>query len=147
MGVRPGRRPGRRESVAIQANGADRGLPRTRTGPGSKGTDPKIHIITLAVGKLERALAFYRDGLGLESSGIVGSEYHDDRSGAEGAIVMLHLEDNLTLLLPRTRFLVEEMFPSAREPPGAEKPNLGGAMKPRRSSPRRGRRGSAGNRL
>ena len=52
-----------------------------------------------------------------------------------------------TLLLPRTRFLVDEMFPSAREPPGAEKPNLGGAMKPRRSSPRRGRRGSAGNRL
>ena len=31
--------------------------------------EPRIHMITLAVDDLERALAFYRDGLGLLSPG------------------------------------------------------------------------------
>jgi predicted enzyme related to lactoylglutathione lyase len=32
------------------------------------GMDPRIHVITLAVNDLDRALEFYRDGLGLDSA-------------------------------------------------------------------------------
>ena len=41
--------------------------------------EPAIHVITLAVSDLERALAFYRDGLGLDSAGVIGRE----REGAQ----------------------------------------------------------------
>jgi uncharacterized protein len=37
--------------------------------------EPRIDLITLAVSDLERSLNFYRDGLGLESSELVGTEY------------------------------------------------------------------------
>jgi catechol 2,3-dioxygenase-like lactoylglutathione lyase family enzyme len=33
--------------------------------------EPHIDVITLAVGDLERSLEFYRDGLGLESGGLL----------------------------------------------------------------------------
>ena len=36
---------------------------------------PRISIITVGVDNLERALRFYRDGLGLPTRGIVGTEY------------------------------------------------------------------------
>jgi catechol 2,3-dioxygenase-like lactoylglutathione lyase family enzyme len=36
---------------------------------------PRITVITLAVADLERSLAFYRDGLGLPTSGITGTKY------------------------------------------------------------------------
>jgi uncharacterized protein len=36
---------------------------------------PRITAITLGVDDLDRALTFYRDGLGLESQGIVGEEF------------------------------------------------------------------------
>lgn len=39
----------------------------------------RIDVITLAVGDLERALAFYREGLGLESPGLTGTEFAGDR--------------------------------------------------------------------
>lgn len=32
---------------------------------------PRVNVITLAVDDLERALSYYRDGLGLESPGII----------------------------------------------------------------------------
>ena len=64
---------------------------------------PSIRVVTLAVADLERSLAFYRDGLGLASSGIVATEYHDDVSGAAGAIATFELDDGLFLsLYPRT---------------------------------------------
>jgi catechol 2,3-dioxygenase-like lactoylglutathione lyase family enzyme len=44
---------------------------------------PCISLITLAVADLEQSLKFYRDGLGLETKGIVGTEYE------EGAVVIL----------------------------------------------------------
>ena len=37
--------------------------------------EPRIHVITLAVDDLERSLAFYREGLGLSSPGVIGTEY------------------------------------------------------------------------
>ena len=34
---------------------------------------PRSRVVTLAVADLERALAFYREGLGLASSGIIAT--------------------------------------------------------------------------
>ncbi|HWV09870.1 MAG TPA: VOC family protein, partial [Pseudomonas sp.] len=38
---------------------------------------PRISLITLAVDDLERAVRFYRDGLGLPTDGIVGTEFEN----------------------------------------------------------------------
>lgn len=35
---------------------------------------PRISVVTLGVENLERSVAFYRDGLGLSTPGIVGTE-------------------------------------------------------------------------
>lgn len=65
--------------------------------------EPRIHVFTLAVDDLDRALAFCRDGLGFESTGLVATELRDEKSGAEGAIAMFHLAGGLILsLYPRT---------------------------------------------
>lgn len=36
---------------------------------------PRITVITIGVNDLEKSLAFYRDGLGLPTQGIVGKEF------------------------------------------------------------------------
>ena len=56
---------------------------------------PRVSLITLAVEDLERALAFYRDGLGLPSCGIVGAEHE------HGAVAFFELEGGLVLGLWR----------------------------------------------
>jgi catechol 2,3-dioxygenase-like lactoylglutathione lyase family enzyme len=40
--------------------------------------EPQIDVITLAVDDLDRSLAFYRDGLGLETRGVVATEFVDE---------------------------------------------------------------------
>src|SRR5215212_8448970 len=60
---------------------------------------PRIHVVTLAVDDLERALAFYRDGLGFESPGIIGTEFVGDARNAGGAAAMFDLEGGLMLSL------------------------------------------------
>jgi catechol 2,3-dioxygenase-like lactoylglutathione lyase family enzyme len=63
----------------------------------------RLHVITLAVEDLERALAFYRDGLGFASNGIIGTEWRDERTGANGAVVLFDLDGGLILsLYPRS---------------------------------------------
>jgi catechol 2,3-dioxygenase-like lactoylglutathione lyase family enzyme len=58
---------------------------------------PRITLITLAVDNLERSLEFYRDGLGFETKGIVGTEFD------HGAVAFFDLEGGLKLALwPRT---------------------------------------------
>ena len=37
--------------------------------------EPSISFITLGVADLERSVAFYRDGLGLSTQGIIGTEF------------------------------------------------------------------------
>ena len=65
--------------------------------------EPRLHVITLAVEDLERSLAFYRDGLGLDSAGIVGSQWTDEKTGANGAIALFKLDGGLMLsLYPRS---------------------------------------------
>jgi len=64
---------------------------------------PRISVITLAVDDLQRALRFYRDGLGLQSPGIVATEFAGDEKNAAGAVVMFELAGGLILALyPRT---------------------------------------------
>lgn len=36
---------------------------------------PRIGVLTVGVDDLERSLRFYRDGLGLDTKGIVGTEF------------------------------------------------------------------------
>jgi len=58
---------------------------------------PRITLITLGVDDLERAVRFYRDGLGLETQGIVGAEFD------YGAVAFFDLQAGLKLALwPRT---------------------------------------------
>jgi len=60
-------------------------------------------VITLGVRDLERALAFYRDGLGLPSPGVIGTEFEGDETTPAGAAAMFELEGGVTLALyPRT---------------------------------------------
>jgi catechol 2,3-dioxygenase-like lactoylglutathione lyase family enzyme len=51
---------------------------------------------------LERSLAFYRDGLGLPTQGIVGQEFED------GAVVFFDLNDDLILALYPTASLAKD---------------------------------------
>jgi catechol 2,3-dioxygenase-like lactoylglutathione lyase family enzyme len=63
----------------------------------------RIDVITLAVGDLERALAFYRDGLGLDSPGVTGSQFEGDDTTPAGAVVMFRLDSGLIFALyPRS---------------------------------------------
>ena len=58
---------------------------------------PRITVITLGVDDLERAVAFYRDGLGLKTDGIVGAEFE------HGAVAFFDLQAGLRLALwPRS---------------------------------------------
>lgn len=54
---------------------------------------PRITVITLGVGDLERAVQFYRDGLGLQTDGIVGREFE------HGAVAFFDLEGGMRLAL------------------------------------------------
>jgi uncharacterized protein len=54
---------------------------------------PRITVITLGVDDLERAVAFYRDGLGLRTDGIVGQEFE------HGAVAFFDLQPGLRLAL------------------------------------------------
>jgi catechol 2,3-dioxygenase-like lactoylglutathione lyase family enzyme len=55
--------------------------------------NPSITMITLGVSDLERSLAFYRDGLGFASDGIVGQEFE------YGAVAFFNLRNGLMLAL------------------------------------------------
>jgi uncharacterized protein len=59
---------------------------------------PRIHVITLAVDDLERSLRFYR-ALGLQSPGIVGTEFAGDDTQPGGAAAMFELGGGLILSL------------------------------------------------
>ena len=64
---------------------------------------PRISVITLGVNDLEQSLAFYRDGLGLPTKGIIGTEFKGDETNPSGAIVTFELQQGVILALyPRT---------------------------------------------
>ncbi|MBE7368703.1 VOC family protein [Ramlibacter pallidus] len=68
---------------------------------------PRITLITLAVDDLERSVAFYRDGLGLRTDGIVGREFE------HGAVAFFELAHGLRLALwPRTSLCHDSGLPA-----------------------------------
>ena len=73
--------------------------------------EPRLDVITLAVADLELALAFYRR-LGLESRGVVGPQWLDEKTGANGAIAMFKLDGGLLLnLYPRADLAKDAAIP------------------------------------
>ena len=52
---------------------------------------PRISVLTLGVDDLERSVAFYRDGLGLATEGIIGKEFE------HGAVAFFDLQSGLKL--------------------------------------------------
>ena len=77
-----------------------------------KRVKPRITVLTLAVSDLERAVAFYRDGLGLRTEGIVGAAYPN------GAVAFFNLDGGLKLALwPRTSLAADAGIPL--DPPSA----------------------------
>ena len=70
--------------------------------------EPAIHVITLAVDDLGRALDFYREGLGLKSPGVVGAEFPGDADTAAGAVAMFELAGGLILALYPRRELAKD---------------------------------------
>ncbi len=88
---------------------------------------PRIHVITLAVSDLNRALGFYRDGLGLESSGIIGAEFAGDETTPAGTAAMFELHGGLILALyPRTELAKDAAIPLG--PPKAGEFSIGEAV-------------------
>jgi uncharacterized protein len=74
--------------------------------------EARIDVITLAVADLERALDFYRDGLGLESRGVIATEFVGDDVNAAGAIAIFELRGGLILALyPRTELAKDANVP------------------------------------
>ena len=74
--------------------------------------DARIDVITLAVADLERALAFYRDGLGLESEGVIGTEFVGDEVTPAGAVALFKLHGGLLLsLYPRSELAKDANVP------------------------------------
>lgn len=79
---------------------------------------PHISVLTLGVDDLERAVAFYRDGLGLQTEGIVGSEFE------HGAVAFFDLQSGIKLALwPRASLAHDAGVPAAA--PGPTELSLG----------------------
>lgn len=74
----------------------------------------RIKVITLAVSDLEASLAFYRDGMGLPTRGIVGTEFED------GAVVFFDMNDDLILALYPKAALAKDAKVPATPPSPAE---------------------------
>lgn len=75
---------------------------------------PRIKVLTIGVSDLEKSLVFYRDGLGLPTTGIVGTEFED------GAVVFFHLNDDLILALYPRAALAKDAKVSVGPPSPAE---------------------------
>lgn len=70
---------------------------------------PSISLITLGVDDLEVSLHFYRDGLGLQTQGIIGTEFE------YGAVVFFDLQPHLKLALyPRKSLSKDSGLPLGR---------------------------------
>lgn len=69
---------------------------------------PRITLITIGVDDLESSLRFYRDGLGLKTEGIVGTEFE------YGAVAFFDLQSGLKLAIwPRKSIAHDSGLPLA----------------------------------
>ena len=68
---------------------------------------PRLTVLTLAVDDLERAVRFYRDGLGLPTQGIIGTEFE------HGAVAFFDLQHGVKLALwPRNSLAHDTGLPA-----------------------------------
>ena len=75
---------------------------------------PHITLLTLGVDDLDRAVAFYRDGLGLDTEGIVGTEFE------HGQVAFFELAGGLKLALwPRASLAHDAGLPVGPASPTA----------------------------
>src|ERR1044071_5645521 len=73
---------------------------------------PHLTVLTIGVDDLPRALAFYRDGLGLKTDGIVGTEFE------YGAVAFFDLRGGLRLALwPRDSIARDATVPKTAPSP------------------------------
>lgn len=73
---------------------------------------PRITLITLGVDDLERSLQFYRDGLGLPTEGIIGSEFE------YGAVAFFDLQAGVKLAIwPRRSIARDTGLPEGPSSP------------------------------
>lgn len=80
---------------------------------------PRIHVITLAVADLDRALAFYRDGLGFQTEGLIGTEFTGNQTIPDGTTAVFHLDDGLMLsIYPRSELAKDALVPLTAAKPG-----------------------------
>src|SRR3954454_18299072 len=78
----------------------------------------RVTLLTLGVDDLERSVTFYRDGLGLKTEGIVGTEFE------HGAVAFFDLQSGLKLALwPRASLAHDAGLPLG--PPSATEFSLG----------------------
>lgn len=85
---------------------------------------PRIKVITLGVSDLQRSLVFYRDGMGLPTQGIIGTEFED------GAVVFFNMNDDLILALyPRPALAKDAKVPVSA--PSASELSIGHLVKSR----------------
>ncbi len=71
-----------------------------------------ITVLTIGVDDLERALRFYRDGLGLPTEGIVGEQFE------HGAVAFFELQEGLRLAVwPRDSLAHDCGLPRSRPSP------------------------------
>ncbi len=79
---------------------------------------PRVTLITVGVNNLEKSLAFYRDGLGLPTQGIVGTEFE------HGAVAFFDLQAGLKLAIwPRRDIAHDAGIPLT--PPSATEFTIG----------------------
>jgi uncharacterized protein len=79
---------------------------------------PRLSVLTLGVRDLESSLAFYRDGLGFQTPGIIGEEFE------YGAVAFVDLQHGLRLAFWRSRSLAQDTG-LALEQDGTPKISLG----------------------
>ena len=75
---------------------------------------PRISLMTLGVDDLERSLRFYRDGLGLATDGIVGTEFE------YGAVAFFDLQAHLKLAIYPRKSLARDSGLPVEPPSGTE---------------------------
>jgi uncharacterized protein len=80
---------------------------------------PRIHVITLAVADLDRALAFYRDGLGFQTKGLIGTAFTGDETTPDGTTAVFSLDGGLMLsIYPRSELAKDAGIPLSAAKPG-----------------------------
>ena len=73
---------------------------------------PRITVITIGVDDLERALRFYRDGLGFKTEGIIGKEFE------HGAVAFFDLQPGLKFAIwPRNSLAHDTGLPLSSPSP------------------------------